>query len=220
MCKCFNALITPILEYGSQIWDFQLGRLSEIEIIHRKFCKFTLNVYTFLSYIYSILTKFRLSCHFLAIETGRYTRPPLPPEERVCQVCNVTEDEKHFLLQCPTTCSLPEFQSLMALANNYIPNFVYLPLDTQFSTLMSSHHQQIIHNIARLLYVAFNHRQYLYFFCIVTFWPLQSIKKFLACDSVVTSACRTWLPGWPLIFATILTWGRSFSLTCDSLALE
>ena len=38
MCKCFDELITPILEYGSQIWDFQSGRLSEIEIIHRKFC--------------------------------------------------------------------------------------------------------------------------------------------------------------------------------------
>ena len=44
MCKCFDALITPILEYGSQIWDFQSRRLSEIEIIHRKFCKFILNV--------------------------------------------------------------------------------------------------------------------------------------------------------------------------------
>ena len=28
MCKCFDALMTPILEYGSQIWDFQSGRLS------------------------------------------------------------------------------------------------------------------------------------------------------------------------------------------------
>ena len=44
MCKCFDALITPILEHGSQIWDFQSRRLSEIEIIHRKFCKFILNV--------------------------------------------------------------------------------------------------------------------------------------------------------------------------------
>ena len=143
-----------------QKWRAELSSSSKM----RTYRLFKLDLHsekylTLLPHLRSILAKFRLSCHSLAIETGRYTRPPLPPEERVCQVCNVTEDEKHFLLQCPTTCSLPEFQSLMTLANNYIPNFIYLPLDTQFSTLMSSHHQQIIHNIARLLYVAFNHRQ-------------------------------------------------------------
>ena len=32
MCKLFDALITPILEYGSQLWDFQSGNNNEIEI--------------------------------------------------------------------------------------------------------------------------------------------------------------------------------------------
>ena len=46
------------------------------------------------------ITKFRLSCHSLEIETGRYVRPYLPPEERICHTCKVMEDEKHFLLNC------------------------------------------------------------------------------------------------------------------------
>ena len=37
MGKLFDALITPILEYGCQLWDFQAGNNSEFEIVHRKF---------------------------------------------------------------------------------------------------------------------------------------------------------------------------------------
>ena len=40
----YNALITPILEYGSELWDHQSRENLDIEKIHRKFCKFILNV--------------------------------------------------------------------------------------------------------------------------------------------------------------------------------
>ena len=33
-------------------------------------------------------TKFRISAHSLAIETGRYTKPKTPREERICTLCN------------------------------------------------------------------------------------------------------------------------------------
>ena len=48
------------------------------------------------------LSKFRLGMLHLRLETGRFVYPRLPPEERVCQVCNngETEDEIHFLLVC------------------------------------------------------------------------------------------------------------------------
>ena len=38
----------------------------------------------------------------LEIETGRYSRPVVPLDERLC-LCDlkVLEDERHFLLQCP-----------------------------------------------------------------------------------------------------------------------
>ena len=35
------------------------------------------------------------------IEKGRYSRPYIPPEERLCPFCQPkTEDKKHFLLYC------------------------------------------------------------------------------------------------------------------------
>ena len=47
------------------------------------------------------LTKFRLSSHDLAIETGRYTN--IPRDQRICLQCNMNmvESEYHFLLVCP-----------------------------------------------------------------------------------------------------------------------
>ena len=48
------------------------------------------------------ISQFRLGTLNLRIETGRYVRPRLPPEERFCLICNNgdVEDEIHFLLNC------------------------------------------------------------------------------------------------------------------------
>lgn len=48
------------------------------------------------------LSKFRLGLLHLRIETGRFIRPRLPPEDRVCLICNSgeVENEIHFLLFC------------------------------------------------------------------------------------------------------------------------
>jgi hypothetical protein len=49
-----------------------------------------------------ILTRFRLSCHNLAIEKGRHCKPKLPVEKRICEYCqdNAVENESHFLMEC------------------------------------------------------------------------------------------------------------------------
>ena len=47
------------------------------------------------------ITKFRLSDHNLPIERGRYHRPKIPRNERLCSLCNnEIGDEIHALLQC------------------------------------------------------------------------------------------------------------------------
>ena len=49
-----------------------------------------------------IITKWRLSSHNINIETGRYTTPSTPREERVCSECATSvEDEHHVVFQCP-----------------------------------------------------------------------------------------------------------------------
>ena len=46
------------------------------------------------------ITRWRLSCHKLRIETGRYTHPITPRDQRLCKLCNVVEDESHALFYC------------------------------------------------------------------------------------------------------------------------
>lgn len=48
-----------------------------------------------------IITRWRLSSHHLAIETGRHQRPIIPRYERLCKICLIVEDETHVLLLCP-----------------------------------------------------------------------------------------------------------------------
>ena len=48
------------------------------------------------------LTRFRISAHNLAIERGRYNRPPTHLEKRSCPHCpSNVEDELHFIIKCP-----------------------------------------------------------------------------------------------------------------------
>ena len=48
----------------------------------------------------TIITRWRLSCHSLFIETGRYKIPYIPRDERKCMVCGTLEDESHALFDC------------------------------------------------------------------------------------------------------------------------
>jgi hypothetical protein len=48
------------------------------------------------------LTKLRISAHRLEIETGRYKKPRLDREQRICRLCEKDiGDELHFLCKCP-----------------------------------------------------------------------------------------------------------------------
>ena len=45
-----------------------------------------------------LITRWRLSCFDLKVETGRYRG--IPREERLCPICNVLEDEDHVIFNC------------------------------------------------------------------------------------------------------------------------
>ena len=55
----------------------------------------------------SLITKFRLSCHNLNIETLCYCRPKVQRHKRFCPFCpDMVESEGHFILHCPKYDSL------------------------------------------------------------------------------------------------------------------
>ena len=61
------------------------------------------------------ITKLRISCHPLQIETGRFTLPnPIPCNERFCCCCEgKVEDELHFVFRCQLYETLPERANLL-----------------------------------------------------------------------------------------------------------
>ena len=50
------------------------------------------------------LTRLRVSAHHLQIEVGRWSRPSIPPSERICRYCSDSsiDNEDHFLHDCAT----------------------------------------------------------------------------------------------------------------------
>jgi len=46
-CYLFDKLIKPVIDYGREIWNFTISEKNDsLEIIHCKFCKFALGIFT------------------------------------------------------------------------------------------------------------------------------------------------------------------------------
>ena len=84
-----------------------------------------------------ILSKLRAGCLSLAVETGRYMRPTIPLENRVCIFCNKNciEDEIHFLIDCELY-SDQRFELYNSILEQY-PDFSSYPSLGKFCTILN-----------------------------------------------------------------------------------
>ena len=105
-----------------------------------------------------ILSNFRSGCLPLAIETGRYTKPKVPLNQRTCTYCknNCIEDEMHFLLSCNFYSDLRFLLSEKAyqIFNEYYD----MDLRDRFIFLMTN--ETIQPFLAKILYRMFYRRKY------------------------------------------------------------
>ena len=94
-------------------------------------------------------TKLLTSSHRLRCETGRWERPVVPYENRMCLVClDKIGDEFHFLLECP------RHQSLRSrLIGRYYWN---RPSMLKLQQLLNSTCTNVIRAVAKFVYKAFN----------------------------------------------------------------
>lgn len=96
------------------------------------------------------LSRLRMSSHRLAIETGRWHRPPLPNIQRHCNICNELEDEYHFTLQCVRYAELRQL---------FIPKFYRTrPSMEKFTLLMQDKRVWVLKKLANYVYKAFKKR--------------------------------------------------------------
>ena len=88
------------------------------------------------------LTRFRISAHKLAIETGRYKG--IPRHDRMCTRCtdNTVEDERHFLFSCNH--HTQEREALMSIINENCKNFSLLNIDAKLVWLLNNENIDIL----------------------------------------------------------------------------
>ena len=83
------------------------------------------------------VTKMRISCHLLTIESGRYKK--IPRVERLCPLCNRSEigDEFHYLLKC----TISSLSHIRCIDNS---NFTNMSCKALFLYIMSMCDENII----------------------------------------------------------------------------
>ncbi len=89
----------------------------------------------------AIIARFRCSSHDLLVETGRWTRPKMPYEDRKCAFCNmnVIEDEYHFVLVCPAYTNLRSmYIERRYWSNPNVQKFISLFTNTTHSESLAS----------------------------------------------------------------------------------
>jgi hypothetical protein len=106
------------------------------------------------------MAKLRISAHSLCIETGRYRRPPTPPEQRLCQLCSsgAVENEQHFVLECSLYAD--ERRKLMNTLYNICPGLVNLQNTEKFNFIISLNNgdPEFVEPVLQYLTVCFEKR--------------------------------------------------------------
>ena len=104
-----------------------------------------------------VYSNFRSGSLPLAIETGRYAKPIIPLEQRLCNFCNenMVEDETHFILHCDLYSDIR--YELYEKATKVCCNFILLNDKEKMCFLMNNVNLQ--HDVAKTLYAMFNRRK-------------------------------------------------------------
>ena len=91
----------------------------------------------------------------IRIEIGRYLRPPLPAQERICLFCNdgSIEDAKHFMLSCTLYSNMPAYIVFLDTCKETIHNFQYLSTESKFNHVMRSTDHKLIYHLANFTYL-------------------------------------------------------------------
>ena len=98
------------------------------------------------------LSRLRLSSHRLHVETGRWKKPVKTPfNERKCAICNLLEDEFHFVLECSI---------YKELRKQYIAKYYWIrPNMMKFIELCTSDRKKTIRKLGIFVEKAFSLRK-------------------------------------------------------------
>ena len=114
-------------------------------------------LYLYLGTTAAFFFKLRSCSMPIAIETGRYTRPKTPLNERLCKFCNTNSihSETHFLLECELYSDLR--QSLFEKALELNDSFINLNSSEKLKFLMQT--KDIQFQLSSSVYKMFRRRK-------------------------------------------------------------
>ena len=95
-------------------------------------------------------SKLRLSNHSLKVETGRHTNPFTPLEKRLCNQCNVIEDEYHHIVECEKYTSQRSKLYQCIESNNSM--FTNMSSQEQFIFIMQNQNPAYAGIVCKLIY--------------------------------------------------------------------
>ena len=151
--RCFiEAFKERLDDVYRQTWSLKLGQTRK-SMSYRQFhtlgqpCIY-LKVINNLKHRHA-LTRLRTRNNRLHIETGSWSKPPIPYERRYCLCCNTIdlEDEFHFVLICPIYSEVRQ---------KYIPKYYRVrPSMYKFLQLMSTENVSLLRKLSSFVHNAF-----------------------------------------------------------------
>ncbi|MCG8033307.1 MAG: reverse transcriptase family protein, partial [Candidatus Thiodiazotropha taylori] len=136
-----------------QNWHARLDDSSRA-IFYKSFATFQFQPYLDKVNVYKYIQAFsrlRMSSHRLEIEAGRWVKPNnIPVNERKCVLCQILEDEYHFVLECPL---------YVELRQKYISKYYWnRPSMMKFVDLINTTNQIYIRKLCVFIFQAFKLR--------------------------------------------------------------
>ena len=96
------------------------------------------------------ISRLRLSSHHLEIETGRYTRPLTPANQRFCAACpGKVGDEYHFLTECVSHSENRDI--LFDEITRDIPNFLTQANKEKIISILTSQNMNVLLLLAKFI---------------------------------------------------------------------
>ena len=104
------------------------------------------------------LSRLRVSAHHLQIEVGRWSRPPVPPSERVCRYCSDAsiDSEDHFLHDCVTF--VLKQNCFFTKLDTVVPGFLQLSRQHKILTMLCPTSIQATKLVSKFIGILFKAR--------------------------------------------------------------
>ena len=145
--------IETILSVCKQRVALKIRKCSKSKMLYHS-CKFQYQKYmdVLIAKYGKSLSCLRLSSHRFEVEVGRWAKPnKVPYENRKCKICNILEDEFHFLLECPLYAELRK-----RYINKYYWRRSNMP---KFIQLLCTEHCKTLKNLGVFIEKAFQLRK-------------------------------------------------------------